>query len=358
MRRETKVLLDNGINSLLLSIEHFNRPWDKGRIVAVLMLLNHSFEMILKAAILHKGGGIRKKRAKETMGFDHCVRKCLTDAQVKCLTPEQALTIQMINGLRDAAAHYILEISEDELYLHTQTGVTLFRDILKSVFALNLAEYFPERVLPISTKPPVDLSVMIDSQFSQIKRLLAPKRRRRLKAKAKIRSIAIMENSITGDTKQPSEGDLNRIIHRIAKGESWSMLFPGIASLNLVTEGSGLSFSIRISKKEGMPVRLVGEDEAEAGVVAVKRVNELSYYSLGLRDLAVKFGMTMPRLLAIIYHLNMQDDQEYFKEFRIGASRFKRYSREALYLLKEQVPKLDLKKVWESYQKNLKKRRK
>ncbi|TES93329.1 MAG: hypothetical protein E3J87_02495 [Candidatus Cloacimonadota bacterium] len=314
--------------------------------------------MILKAAILHKGGRIREKRAKETMGFDHCVRKCLTDAQVKCLTPEEALAIQIINGLRDAAAHYILEISEDELYLHTQTGVTLFRDILKSVFGLNLAEYFPERVLPISTKPPVDLSLMIDSQFKQIKRLLAPKRRKRLKAKARIRSIAIMENSITGDTRQPSEGDLNRIIRRIAKGESCSTLFPGITSLNFVTEGSGLTFSIRISKREGMPVKLVREDETEAGIVAVKRVNELSYYSLGLRDLAVKLRMTMPRLLAVVYHLNMQDDQEYFKEFRIGGARFKRYSREALHLLKEQIPKLDLKKVWENYQKNLKRRRK
>ena len=59
------------------------------------------------------------------MGFDHCVRKCLTDADVKCLEPEQALTLQIINGLRGAAQHYILEISEDELFLQAQAGVTL-----------------------------------------------------------------------------------------------------------------------------------------------------------------------------------------------------------------------------------------
>ena len=350
-------MLDSGINSLLLSIEHFNRPWDRGRIVTVLMLLNHSFEMILKAAILHKGGRIREKRAKETIGFDHCVRKCLTDGQVKCLTPEQALTIQMVNGLRDAATHYILEISEDELYLHTQAGVTLFGDIVKSVFNLNLAEHLPERVLPISIKPPTDLFVMIDNEFKQIKRLLTPKRKKRLRAKAKIRPIAIMENSIVGETRQPSEGHLNRIINRIAEGKSWTTLFPGIANLNLVTEGSGLNFSIRISKKEGMPVRLVKEGEVELGVVAVKRVDELGYYNLSLRDLAGKLGITMPKALAVIYHLNLQDNKEYFKKFRIGSAHFKRYSRKALDLLAKEVPKSNLKKIWKNYQKNLKKRK-
>jgi hypothetical protein len=77
MKRESRLLLTKAVDSLVLSIEHFNRPWDRGRVDAVLILLDHSFEMLLKAAILHRGGAIRKLGEKQTIGFDECLRKAL-----------------------------------------------------------------------------------------------------------------------------------------------------------------------------------------------------------------------------------------------------------------------------------------
>ena len=56
MKREAKLLLNKGCASLLLAIELFNRPYDRGRVAGTLILLDHAFEMLLKAAILHKGG--------------------------------------------------------------------------------------------------------------------------------------------------------------------------------------------------------------------------------------------------------------------------------------------------------------
>src|SRR5712671_2253206 len=100
MKKEARLLLDRALEALTLSIDHFNRPWPTGREESVLIQVDRSFEMLLKAAIVHQGGKIRERRAKQTIGFDHCVRKCLTDERVKCLTPEQALTLQIINGLR------------------------------------------------------------------------------------------------------------------------------------------------------------------------------------------------------------------------------------------------------------------
>src|SRR6266436_7271948 len=88
IRREAKLLLQKAINSLILSVEHFNRPWDDGRVEAVLILLDHSFEMLLKSCILHKGGRIREKRAKLTIGFDSCVRKALDDAKCKFISAQ------------------------------------------------------------------------------------------------------------------------------------------------------------------------------------------------------------------------------------------------------------------------------
>jgi len=174
MKREANTLLRKAFDSLILSVDHFNRPWDCGRQEAVLILLDRAFELLMKSAIVHQGGQIRETNLKETIGFDHCVRKCLSDGTVRCLTEEEALTVQIINSLRDAAQHYMIGISERLLYLYTQAGFTLFKGLLKKVFTRNLGDEFPERVLPVSTTPPSDFVTLIEAEFGDIKRLVAP----------------------------------------------------------------------------------------------------------------------------------------------------------------------------------------
>ena len=51
MKREVKHFHKKALDSLILSIEHFNRPDDRGRVSSVLILLDHAFEMLLKASI-------------------------------------------------------------------------------------------------------------------------------------------------------------------------------------------------------------------------------------------------------------------------------------------------------------------
>lgn len=64
MKWKTVDFLDCAKDSLALAIEMFNRPADTGRVKAVLLLLNRSFEMPLKAIVLEKTGRIRGKREK------------------------------------------------------------------------------------------------------------------------------------------------------------------------------------------------------------------------------------------------------------------------------------------------------
>jgi len=347
MKRETKILLGKAIDSLVLSIEHFNRPWDKGREEAVLILMDRSFELLLKAIIVHRNGKIREARAKETIGFDKCVRKCVSDPVLNCLTEQQAFTIQIINSLRDAAQHYILDISEQQLYIYSQAGATLFNQLLADVFGKKLSTYIPERVLPISTSPPRDFISVIDTEFSEIKKLLRPKSRKRLEARAKIRSLAIVESSLKGVRTQPSKPELEGVARQIEKGKNWRDIFPGVASLSLDSSGEGPSISIRLTKKEGEAVHLVPEGTPGATVMAVKPVNELGYYCLGLYQLADKLEITPPKLLAVIRKIGLQDDREYFKKFKIGATEYKRYSAKAVLHLKNTLPSLDIDQIWE-----------
>jgi hypothetical protein len=346
MKREARLLLVKSIDSLMLSIEHFNRPWNQGREEVVLILLDRAFELLLKAAIVKKGGRIREPRAKETIGHDKCVRRCLTDDQVRCLSEDQALTIQIINSLRDAAQHFLLEISEQQLYLYAQAGVTLIDSLLRDVFSVPLAEYLPERVLPISTCPPRDLHVLMDTEFGELKAMVRPGSRRRIEARAKIRSIAIVEASLRGERSQPSEGELDRLLDHVATDRSWEEIFPGVATLRLDTSGSGLSVSLKITKNDGESVALVPEGTPGATLIAVKRVNELSYYSLGLKDLADKIGLTMPRALALVQELDLKSNDKYFREIQIGKAVHKRYSAAALEQIILRLPDLDLVEIW------------
>ncbi len=346
MKREAKLLLEKASDALVLSIELFNRPHDRGRVSTTLIQLDHGFEMLMKAAILHRGGRIREKRAKETIGFDACVRRSLSDGKVKYLTEEQALVLQTINGLRDAAQHHLLDISEGQLYVHVQSGVTLFRDLLKSVFDQELACHLPARVLPVSTSPPTDLATLFDSEVKEIRKLLQPGRRRQIEAAARLRPLAILDATIRGEKGQPSDSDLRRIGKEVSQGKAWADVFQGAAAVEISADGAGPSLSLRLSKKEGIPIQLVAEGTPGASVVAVKRVDELGFYSLGAKDLGEKIGLTMPKAVAVVDHLGLRDRPECYKEIKIGKAVFKRYSPKAIDSIKEALKKESADEIW------------
>jgi hypothetical protein len=63
--------------------------------------------------------------------------------------------------------------------VHTQSGVTLFHELLVSVFEQTLFDHLTARVLPVSTVAPTDLTVLFDQEIEEIKRLLKPGTRQR-----------------------------------------------------------------------------------------------------------------------------------------------------------------------------------
>ncbi len=346
MKREARRLLEKATDSLVLAIELFNRPHDRGRVSGTLIHLDHSFEMLMKAAILHRGGCIRERRAKETIGFDACVRRSLSDGNIRYLTEEQALILQTINGLRDAAQHYLLDISEGQLYIHVQSGVTLFRDLLKSVFSQELDCQLPTRVLPISTSPPTDLATLFDSEVKEIEKLLQPGRRRRVEAFARLRPLAILDATIRGEKGQPSDSDLRRMCREVSEGKVWHDVFQGAAVVEIVADGTGPSLSLRLLNKKGIPIQLVPEGTPGASVVAVKRVNELDFYSLGAKQLSEKVGLTMPKVLAIVDYLDLRKSPECYKEFRIGSQTHKRYSPKAVDAIRDALKMESADEIW------------
>lgn len=349
MKREVRLLKSKAVASLTLSIEHFNRPWDMGRGDAVLILLDHAFEMLLKASILHRGGRIREPRQKNTIGFDACVRRALSTPGVRFLSEEQTLVLQSINGLRDAAQHHLVDLSEAQLYLHAQGGVTLFRDVLAAVFQEKLSDHLPARVLPISTRAITDPMVMFEEELDEVRQLLMPGSRRAAEAHAKLRGLAIVDGAIRGELLQPGDGDLRRIAAKVQAGDRLDQVFQGISSVRFVTDGSGPNVSLRITKNEGVPVTIVPEGTPGSSVVAVRRVDELGFYNLGRDDLAKKVGLTTNKTSAAIRLLDLKSNADCYKEFRIGAVRHERYSQEAISRVKALLKQKSPEEIWQEY---------
>ena len=342
------MLLQKACDSLILGIELYNRPNDRGRVSGVLILTNHAFEMLLKATIAHKGERLHEPGASETIGFDACVRRGTSDSKIRFLTEEQALTIRSLNGLRDAAQHYLLGISEGQLYIHIQSAVTLFGDLLKSVFDRQLVNELPNRVLPVSTTPPTDIGAIFDSDVEEILKLLAPGRRRRIEAEARLMSLTLVDSRIEGEQGQPSIGRLRRIGKDLNR-KHWSEVFKGAASIEITTDRVGPTLSIRLTKKEGPPIQIVDPDALGALPVAVKRVNELDFYNLNAKQLATKVGQTTPKLIAVVEYLGMREDPDCYKEFKIGSSLHKRYSQRAIGVVKNTLRDTAIEKIWEVY---------
>lgn len=349
VRKEARLLKAKATSSVILAVEHFNSLSDVGRTDVVLMLLDHAFEMLLKASIIHRGGRIRDPGQKNTIGFDLCVRRCFSDGRIRFLTEEQTLTLQTINGLRDAAQHHLVELSEGQLYLHAQTAITLFRDLLKSVFDEDLAELLPARTLPVSTVAQLNPIQLFIEEVEEVRRLLQPGRRRRTEAEARLRSIAILDGTIGGEKVQPGAAELRSLGSRVASGEPFDTVFPGIAAVEFATEGSGPTLSLRITKKQGVPIHLVPEGTSGAGIVGVRRVNELDFYSLGHKELAAKLGQTPNKTTAAIWDQGIQNDADYFKVIRVGSQTFKRYSPKALDALRKAIDEQGIDDIWQRY---------
>lgn len=200
----------------------------------------------------------------------------------------------------------------------------------------------------MSTSPPRDIDLLLDDEFTVISELVRPGSRRLSDARARLRPVAILDAATAGSDHQPTEKELDGHIRSLRGGSSWRDLFPGVAAIQLATEGSGLTYSLRLTKKEGVPIHTVKEGDAATAVVAVRRVNELGFYQFGFNDLATRVGHLVSRnkLQAAIKHFRLHDDEKYFKELIIGHSRFGRYSQDALHFLLEELPRADIQAIW------------
>lgn len=346
LRTNARTLKGKALSSLRASIVAFNLLTEDGRVTATLLHLQHAFEMLLKAALNQSRKPVFDLRTGRSIGIDKSIELARMDPRLG-LSEVEAGTIRAIDAMRDDEQHWFTDVSEGQLYLHVRAGVTLFDDLLRRAFDEHLADHLPHRVLPISVNPPEDFLQLVDRDFSQIATLLAPGRRARSQARAKIRGLLALEAHVEPDT-HVSEADVARVEKGIRAGKPRSKVFPRLSSVAADVAGDGVTVTVRFSKTEGAPVRLVGAGGSDhlVDAAAIREVDLQRKYHWSPGDLAKKLGLTDPRSAALRRHLGIDDDSGCVHVFVFGSQRHPRYSDNALTKMREACQTLDMAAIW------------
>jgi hypothetical protein len=339
-------LRDRALESLQLAIELFNRPTNTARASTVLMLTHHSFELILKSVITARTGTAIDDERGYSYGFDKCL--LIAEEQLKLISKDQRKFLSMLDNLRDSAMHYYQHVTEDMLYTFAQGSVSLFDQLIRHATGKSLVEFLPERVVPISGHPPTDICLLVDSEFKSIKRLLTEGNVSTHEAMAALRPLMAFNVGGEEEHRRMTTRELEVAVENLKAAQTWQVVFPEIAKLRFTNDGLGIPIRFGVAKEtpEALPVRIVkpGDATPAEGFIINREVNILDKFNLGLNQLADNLNLTAPKTNALIREFKITEDPESFREIAVGRSRYRRYSKKALDLLRTKTGEAD--SVW------------
>jgi hypothetical protein len=326
---------------LLLGIELFNKPSDTARVEGVLLLLDHSFEMLLKAVVFAKTGKIKSAGDKFNYAFEKCLNIC--QSQLTLVDADQALVLKNLNGFRDAAMHDLVDISEGLLYSHAQSAIQIYAVILKKAFSQNLSDVLPRRILPISAGMPTDIGMIVGDDMASAKSLLSGKKRREEEAEAKLRPYEIIERNIREVQGVTGEQfSLQTIVKRLKSGE-WKQALPLVTGLVQPSSG-GIPLSLHVTKKEGCPVRI---DPSAATAIAFRYIKPEDKYPYLTKELAEKLGISTNKVVGLVKLFQMRGNEQFHTSIKVSKTGLvQRYSEKAHQVLTKAIKTEGLEELW------------
>jgi hypothetical protein len=222
--------IDSAIDSLLAASRIFDDPFFPSRQETILMLLNHAFEMLLKAAVLKKTGRLRAKGEKHNYSFAKCLGICFLKLE---LFNETSLAgLKIINSLRDAAVHDTLQLNEGILAHFYVMAVIIFHDILKRVSAAKQIERrIPLKKILIESRPAEEFNFYVRKDFAAAKKMLKLSKKRAEEALIKLRPYLIVENELRETAEGRAALSEALVIKMILRGKTMENVLPFVSSL-------------------------------------------------------------------------------------------------------------------------------
>jgi hypothetical protein len=348
MSVNVRELKRKSLSSLRTAVTAFNSLDNDGRTTAVLLHLQHAFEMLLKASLDSAKVTVFDKRSEKSISFEVAIRKCQETPGIK-LSDGEAGTMRVIDAWRDAEQHWYATVDEGLLYLHVRAAITLYDGLLHKVFGERLGDHLPARVLPISAEPPQDFQLLVDREYARIAELLHPKRRGRGEAHSRIRALLAMESHTDPDAAEIREADVRRVERGVRSGKPRAQVFPKLSAVGSDVSGEGLTVEVKLVKTGGLPITYVS---AESGVepAAIRTVDLEKKFHMGAYDLADKAGIDRTRATAVRRHFNLDtNDDVHSHRFVFGSTSLMRYSDNALRKMKEAKESLSLAELWKAH---------
>ncbi|BCW73653.1 hypothetical protein NicSoilB8_46970 (plasmid) [Arthrobacter sp. NicSoilB8] len=348
MSVNARELKRKSLSSLRAAVTSFNSLDNDGRATAVLLNLQHAFEMLLKASLDSAKVSVFDKRSEKSISFEAAIRKCQETPGIK-VSEGDAGTMRVIDAWRDAEQHWYATVDEGLLYLHVRAAITLYDDLLYRVFQERLGDHLPARVLPISAEPPQDFQLLVDREFSRIAELLHPKRRGRGEAHSRIRALLAMESHTDPDAAEIREADVRRVERGVKSGKPRAQVFPKLSSVGSQVSGEGLTVEVKLVKTGGLPMTYVAAD-SDVEPSAIRMVDLEKKFHMSPYELADKAGIERTKATAVRRHFNLDsNDDVHSHRFVFGSQKYMRYSDNALKKMKEAKTSLNLADLWNAH---------
>jgi len=142
MKRLTRNLIENSIEAFVLALETINRLAITYRIEAFCFLFCNSWELLMKAKLLHDGNKIfyRKKRKKprRSLSLDDCLNRIFTTE-----SDPVKLNIKRIHDLRNNATHLVIPFIPRDIMGLFQAGVINYPKALQDWLGISLSDRIP-----------------------------------------------------------------------------------------------------------------------------------------------------------------------------------------------------------------------
>lgn len=142
MKRLVRNLKDNSIEAFILALETINRPTISYRAEAFCFLFCNSWELLMKAKLLHDGQKIyypkKKKKPRRSLSLDDCLKRLFTSD-----SDPVKQNVLKISELRNNATHLVIPFIPVGIMGLFQAGVINFPQKLKDWFGIILSDRIP-----------------------------------------------------------------------------------------------------------------------------------------------------------------------------------------------------------------------
>jgi len=150
---------------------------------ATLLLLEHSLELLYKAAIYELEGTVLKdKKIDEpdrTLVFGDCVYRCFHDVKTSSgtsiINEDEAKMSMVISKVRNEVQHHVAEVSDELLYVLAVEAVVIYQNVVSNYFVNDYV--LQAKTYPLTKNPEVEIGKIFQRDFDCIKTLLTAVKR-------------------------------------------------------------------------------------------------------------------------------------------------------------------------------------